>query len=269
MLVELLPGVALVGYLLATVMVLSRLVHPQGPNYKLMFSAALIAIVCHMLFLADSIFADSGQNFSLLNVISLVCWLISTAITVTALRTPTVLLLPIVYGFSALTQLAVLALPTEVQMQHFEQNPILLMHIIVAFVAYTLLIVATLHSLQVHYISKKLKQKDFMLGNQFLPPLLQVEQLQFRVLLLGTLLLGLTLFSGAAFTDNWLAAHNLHKNILSSIAFLVFVVLLWGHAQLGWRGRLAIALTFTGSTLLTLAYFGSRFVREVILERLG
>ncbi len=139
MLVELLPGVALVGYLLATVMVLSRLVHPQGPNYKLMFSAALIAIVCHMLFLADSIFASSGQNFSLLNVISLVCWLISTAITVTALRTPTVLLLPIVYGFSALTQLAVLALPTEVQMQHFEQNPILLMHIIVAFVAYTLL----------------------------------------------------------------------------------------------------------------------------------
>ena len=35
------------------------------------------------------------------------------------------------------------------------------------------------------------------------------------------------------------------------------------------RGRLAIALTFTGSILLTLAYFGSRFVREVILERLG
>lgn len=269
MVVELLPGIALVGYLLATGMVVSRLVHPQGPNYKVMFSAALLAIVCHMLFLADSIFANGGQNFSLLNVISLVCWLISAAITITALRTPTVVLLPIVYGFSALTQLAVLLLPAEVQMQHFEQSPVLLMHIIVAFIAYTLLIVATLHSLQVSYISTKLKQKDFMLGNQFLPPLLQVERLQFRLLLLGTVLLGFTLLSGAVFTDNWLAAQNLHKNVLSSAAFLVFAVLLWGHAQLGWRGRLAIALTFSGSFLLTLAYFGSRFVREVMLDKLG
>jgi ABC-type uncharacterized transport system permease subunit len=269
MLLELLPAIALIGYLLATGMVVSRLVHPQGPNYKVMFSAALVAIVCHMLFLADSIFADGGQNFSLLNVISLVCWLISAAITITALRTPTVVLLPIVYGFSALTQLAVLLLPAEVQMQHFEQSPVLLMHIIVAFIAYTLLIVATLHSLQVSYISTKLKQKDFMLGNQFLPPLMQVERLQFRLLLLGTVLLGLTLLSGAVFTDNWMAAQNLHKNVLSSAAFLIFAVLLWGHAHLGWRGRLAIVLTFTGSFLLTLAYFGSRFVREVMLDRLA
>jgi len=265
----LLPGIAFVAYLAATLLVLSRMVHPQGPNYRLVFSSAVVALLCHGAFLTDAIFGNGGQNFSLLNVISLVCWLISTAVTASALRTPAVLLLPIVYGFSALTQAAILLLPHAVRLQHFEHNPSLLMHIILAFIAYTLLIVATLHSLQVSYISHKLKQKDFMLGNQFLPPLLQVETLQFRLLLIGTVLLGLTLVSGMFFTDNWFARHNLHKNILSSLAFLVFAVLLWGHARLGWRGRLAIGLTFTGSLLLTLSYFGSRFVKEILLDRLG
>ncbi|MFC4655246.1 inner membrane protein YpjD [Rheinheimera marina] len=263
------PSLALLAYLGATLLVLSRLVNPKGLNYKLVFGLAVLAIGCQGVFLAESIFAGGGQNFSLLNVISLVCWLIVIVITLSALRTPAVLLLPIVYGFAALNQLAILVLPSALKVQHFEQTPALLMHIIVAFVAYALLIVATLHSVQVSYISHKLKQKDFLLGNQFLPPLLQVESLQFRLLLAGTLLLGLTLLSGALFSEQWFELQHLHKNVLSSLAFLVFVVLLWGHARLGWRGRIAIALTFTGSTLLTLSYFGSRFVREILLHRLS
>lgn len=265
--VTLLPSLALLAYIAATLLVVSRLLHPQGPNYKAVFSLAVLAIFCHAATLADAIFATTGQNLSLLNAISLLCWLISTVITISALRTPTVLLLPIVYGVSALVIVSSMVLPAGVKLQHLEHNPALIMHIISAFIAYALLIVATLHSVQVSYISNKLKQKEFLLGNKFLPPLLQVELLQFRLLLLGTAILGFTLISGMLFTDNWFARQNLHKNLLSLSAFAVFALLIWGHAKLGWRGRLAIVLTFIGSTLLTLAYFGSRFVQEILLNR--
>ncbi|WP_333608734.1 cytochrome C assembly family protein [Arsukibacterium sp.] len=264
----LLPALAMSAYLIATAAVLLRLFHPAGPSFKLTFSAAIVGIIVHMLHLAGSIFTEQGQNFSLLNVSSLLSWMITVAVTLTALRTPTILLLPVVYGFAALMQLTILLTPSGTQLLPLDANPSLLAHILLAFIAYVLLIMATLYSFQVSYISYKLKHKNFTAVSQFLPPLLQAEALQFRLLLVGTLLLGLALFSGAVFTDNWLSKANLHKNLLSSVAFMVFAVLCWGHARLGWRGRTAISMTLVGSILLTLGYFGSRFVREVLLGSL-
>ncbi len=263
--VTLMSVFALSCYLVATFVVSQRLYSVQGPQLKLLFSAASAGVVFHMLGLSQSLFTDSGQNFSLLNVSSLVCWLITAAFTVTALRTPILLLLPIVYGFSALMQLAVLLLPAGMQLHHFEQSPWLLVHILVAFIAYVILIMATLYSFQVGVISQRLKQKTPLPAGTVLPPLMQAEQLLFRLLLLGTLLLGFTVLSGALFGQDWFARQNLHKNVLSTLAFGVFAALLAGHYIAGWRGRITNGLAITGSLLLTLAYFGSRFVREVLL----
>ncbi len=264
----LLPALALVAYLIATGSVLLRFFHPAGPHLKTTFSAALLGLLLHLFSLDALVFTATGQNFSLLNVISLVCWLITAAATLTALRTPTVLLLPVVYGFAALIQLAVLLIPQSIQLQHFEQNASLLLHIMLAFIAYAVLVMATLYSFQVGYISHKLKQKNFSAVSGYMPPLVQAEQLQFRLLLAGTFLLGLALLVGVFFTDGWLSKAYLHKNILSTAAFVVFTVLCWGHARLGWRGRTAITLTTIGCFLLTLGYFGSRFVKEIILDKL-
>ena len=264
----LLTTVALFAYLVATGSVLLRIFHPQGPHFKTTFTAAVTGIVLHTLVLVTMLFDGPGQNFSLLNVSSLVCWLITVAVTLTALRTPTILLLPVVYGFAALMQLAVLLLPHSVTVQHFEHNISLLLHILMAFIAYAVLIMAMLYSFQVSYISSKLKQKDFSAVTRHMPPLVQAEVLQFRLLLAGTLILGLALLLGAVFMENWLAKENLHKNVFSVLGFTVFALLCWGHAKLGWRGRTANLLTVTGAILLTLAYFGSRFVREVLLNTL-
>jgi len=43
--------------------------------------------------------------------------------------------------------------------------------------------------------------------------------------------------------------------------------LLLGRWRLGWRGRSAIHWTLGGFALLLLAYFGTKFVLEVILNR--
>ena len=48
---------------------------------------------------------------------------------------------------------------------------------------------------------------------------------------------------------------------------LIFAVLLCGRHVWGWRGKRALRLTLTGFSLLILAYFGSRFVVEVLLGR--
>jgi ABC-type uncharacterized transport system permease subunit len=44
-------------------------------------------------------------------------------------------------------------------------------------------------------------------------------------------------------------------------------VLLVGRSYFGWRGKRAVAVLYTGSALLFLAYMGSRFVLEVVLGR--
>lgn len=258
----LLPALALMAYLIATVAIVLRLFHPAGPNFKLVFAAATSAVVLHMLTLTSAIFTGEGQNFSLQNVSSLVCWLITLSVTLTSLRTPAILILPLVYGFAALLLLVTLLLPTSVQLQHLEHSLGLIAHITLAFSAYVVLLIATLYSVQVAYISYKLKHKDFSGVSRFLPPLMQAESLQFRLLAAGTIVLAAALISGIPYTTDWLE----HKSLLSSLALAVFVVLCWGHARLGWRGRTAITLTLTGSILLTLAYFGSRFVKEVLLH---
>jgi ABC-type uncharacterized transport system permease subunit len=258
--------IALCAYGLAAFVVTQRLYHVQGPRLKLLFSAATLGVVAHMLALSQSLFTAEGQNFSLMNVSSLVCWLITLAFTVTALRTPILLLLPIVYGFAALVQFLVLILPAGTLLHHFEQSPWLLLHILIAFISYVILIMATLYSFQVSYISHQLKQKNPIATGTVLPPLMQAEQLLFRLISLGTLLLGVTLLSGAVFSEQFFAVQHLHKNILSLLAFMGFVILIIGNRRAGWRGRIANTILIIASILLTLAYFGSRFVREVLLS---
>lgn len=265
----LLPLLSSLAYLIAAITVSQRLFHPEGPHYRLLFSAATLGVLFHAMGLSQSIFADGGQNFSLVNVTSLVCWLISGCFTFIAIRTPIYLLLPIVYGVACLIQLMVTLLPSHGQLLHIEQSPALLLHIVVAFLAYAMLIMATLYSFQVSYISHRLKQKAMLGSNLVLPALMPAERLLFRLVVIGTSLLGMTLVSGMLFSADFFAKQNLHKNLLSLLAFLTYGLLLLGHHRYGWRGRIANAFAICGAILMTLAYFGSRFVREVVLDKLS
>ena len=72
--------------------------------------------------------------------------------------------------------------------------------------------------------------------------------------------------TGLVFLENMFAQHLAHKTILSIIAWLVFAILLYGHWYKGWRGRTAVRWTLAGFISLMLAYFGSKFVLEVLLS---
>jgi ABC-type uncharacterized transport system permease subunit len=100
-----------------------------------------------------------------------------------------------------------------------------------------------------------------------LPPLQTMENLLFQMLTAGFILLSLSLFSGILFLEDLFAQHLAHKTVFSIIAWLVFGTLLWGRWRFGWRGRTAIRWTLSGFFFLMLAYFGSKLVLEIVLQR--
>ncbi len=100
-------------------------------------------------------------------------------------------------------------------------------------------------------------------------PLLTLERLTYRLVTAGFVLLSATLLGGYFFGHMWsdLPLRWDHKILLSVLAWAVFAVLVIGRRVLGWRGARAIHMLYVGSGFLLLAYAGSRFVLEVILER--
>ena len=98
-------------------------------------------------------------------------------------------------------------------------------------------------------------------------PLATTERLLFVIASAGFVGLALAVVSGLTFVDNLFTQGLIHKTTFSIGAMLVFGVLLLGRAFAGWRGRRAVYLYLGGFALLVLAYFGSRFVLEVLLNR--
>ena len=93
-----------------------------------------------------------------------------------------------------------------------------------------------------------------------------MESLLFQMIATGFALLTLALVTGFLFLEDIFAQHLVHKTTLSIIAWFVFGILLWGRWRFGWRGQTALRWTIGGFIFLMLAYFGSKFVLELVLN---
>ena len=258
-------SMAFIAYMLATMAIVSRLFHPNGPNLERVLILATTAIAIHLFNDAQLFFIQDGINFSLPNVISLVSLIITITISVVALRVKVNLLLPVIYGFAGIWQLARIFIPTSESIPLVAEKIILVSHISLALIAYCILIIATLYAFQVTYINLKLKNKN-LTAVVHLPPLMQVEKQLFTILAVGTLFLFASELIGLAFLEGFFAKEKIHKTVLSLMALLIYAVILLGHYLQGWRGHRVLVLTVTASALLTLSYFGSRFVKEFLLS---
>jgi ABC-type uncharacterized transport system permease subunit len=144
---------------------------------------------------------------------------------------------------------------------------VLKVHVLLSMLAYSLLTLAAVQAIllavQDHYLRSR-QPGGFV---RSLPPLLTMEALLFEMIGVGFAMLTLALISGFAFLENMFAQHLVHKTVLSVLAWMVFGGLLIGHRFRGWRGRRAINWTLSGFGILILAYFGSKLVLELILQR--
>jgi ABC-type uncharacterized transport system permease subunit len=95
-------------------------------------------------------------------------------------------------------------------------------------------------------------------------PLMRLERLTFRFVSAGFVVLSVAIFLGWLFSDPWRWDH---KAVFSILGWLVYAGLLTGRRRFGWRGRQATRWVYTGAVLLLLAYVGSRFVHDVLLNR--
>lgn len=141
------------------------------------------------------------------------------------------------------------------------------LHAWFALLAYATLAIAALLALMLWLQERALRRREFHGWLRALPPLVQLETLLFRTIAAGFVLLTATLLTGVLFVEDLLAQHLIHKTVLSVLSWLVFGGLLAGRWRYGWRGATAVRWTLVAMALLVLAFFGSKFVLELMLGR--
>lgn len=136
-----------------------------------------------------------------------------------------------------------------------------------AVLAYATLAVAALLAVMLWLQERALRRREFHAWLRALPPLVELETLLFRTIAVGFALLSATLLTGVLFVENLFAQHLIHKTVLSVLSWLVFGGLLAGRWRYGWRGTTAVRWTLVAMVLLVLAFFGTKFVLELVLHR--
>ena len=254
---------AIFFYCIALALVTMRIFHEGGPNRSWVAIAAYLAVIFHGAALYHAIFTANGQNLSLTNVVSLVNWIIALTFTIMIFRLKVMIAVPVVYTCSILSVAALWLVPPK-YILHFEHHPEVLAHVVLSLIAYSALMIAALYAIQLAIIQNKLKTKQFILSPA-MPPLMTVEKQLYHLIVVGVTLLTLSLATGFIFLNDVLVGGKGHKAILSLVAWAVYVVMLWQHYTLGCKIRTAVIYTLSGATLLSLAYFGARIVRELII----
>jgi ABC-type uncharacterized transport system permease subunit len=236
------------------------------PQRPLMLGLMFVGLMLHSWLLWDSIFSHAGLNLGFYNALALTTWTIITLLLVSSLTKPVenlgLLLLPgrgPEPGLGGIVRRCRLHAP-ECGLAPEDPCPALdarLQSPHLAAVQAILLAVQDSHLRSRH-------PGGFV---RTLPPLQTMESLLFEMITAGFVLLTLALLSGFAFLENMLAQHLVHKTVLSILAWLMFGGLLIGRFRKGWRGRTAIGWTLGGFVVLILAYFGSKAVLELVLQR--
>ncbi|HLW04740.1 MAG TPA: cytochrome c biogenesis protein CcsA [Azoarcus sp.] len=233
-------------------------------------SVLLIALITHGLALYTAMFAGGGIQFGFGSAVSMMVWL---AICFYWIET----------FYAALHGLHALALPagviaTLLSLVFPGQHELINVgsvafraHFIVSMLAYSLFTLAVLHAMLMTVAERQLHSGRISRAIAQLPPLMTMEALLFRLIGIAFILLTLALGSGVLFSEELFGEpfRANHKTVFASASWLLFGALLFGRSVWGWRGRVALRWTLAGFIALILAYFGSRFVLEVLLQRVA
>lgn len=259
-----LSGMAAAGYGVA--LAFNRRAAPSANH------AMLVAWTAHALALAYDIFGTGqGARFGFAPAMSATVWLVIAA---HALEQRTLVLLDARWALSLAGLLVVLMAALYPGELRAAESPWAPLHWLLGIVSYGLFGAAVMHAWLLGRAETRMRQPQSgeatqrAVGTGGGLPLMMLERLTFRFVDAGFVALTLTLLLGGWFAVQASVGWRWdHKTVFSLAGWLTFALLVVGRHAYGWRGAQATRWVYAGAVLLLLAYVGSRFVLEVMLER--
>ena len=254
-------------YLIGVILLYMAVSEQSNRKRALAASITLLGVFLHVWAEAHHWIIPAIPHVSLLNVMSM-CALATVAIPLCTFPLK-----------NSLFDASLIALPTSVLilvaeglistpvLEITQTSPGMALHIITSIVAFGVLSIASVYAMFVTLIDHLLRTHSFNSLVRTLPALDTLEELLIHLIQAGFTILSVALITGLIFVDDLFGQHLGHKTLLSFFAWLIFALLLWGRWKKGWRGRVTSRMTIAGIAVLLLAYFGSKLVLEIILER--
>lgn len=232
-----------------------------------------LALLCHAVSLVWP-WDAGGFHFGFAKAISAMLWIGLLLLWLQSRRLPVDALRMLILPLAMVGVLLPWAFPGT-DLGHPADRPLFVPHLIAGTLAYGVLMLGALDALLMLGVQRDLHRPlasgasawSRWLGQ--LPPLLALEKVLFQFIGTGFILLLLTTLSGMVFSEQVFGRpfRFEHKTVFSLLSLGFFGVLLLGRLTRGWRGRIAMRFTLWGFLILLLAYVGSRFVLEVLLQR--
>jgi ABC-type uncharacterized transport system permease subunit len=235
-----------------------------GLSKKQILLIGFAGLILHTLALYNSMISPLGINLGFYNALSLISAFIVLFTLTATWRHPIEILLIALLPIAVITVLLDINSSTD-HILDVNSSKALIFHILTSIIAYSLLALAALQAILLSIQNKFIRAHQPGGLIKLMPPLRNMEVLLFEVIVVGFAALTISLGTGLIFLDNMFEQQLVHKTVLSILAWFVFLILLVGHWKLGWRGRTAIRWTIGGFISLMLAYFGSKFVLEIVL----
>ena len=249
----------------------------QSTQSSLLVRALIfVLLVAHGIEIHDSVFTSQGFVFGFAQDLSLIAWVGLAFYWFQSWFLPIASLLWMSILFALFCSLLPLFFPGTLLSPEAVSDPWFKAHFIVATVSVGLLSLAAMQAMLMSAYDRALHQQLGILPNSRLafwlddlPPLMTIESLLFNLIYVGFALLTLTVFSGLLFSQTLFGKPFMwdHKTIFAVVSWLLFGGLIIARWRVGLRGRAAIRWVLSAYVVLLLAYVGSRFVLEVILQR--
>lgn len=251
-------------YLLGAYRQWQTLTNKKEANKTLVLMMGFIAGALHTSLITNSIIQNEGFDFAFFNVGILISLIISLLVLFSSITKPLENLLIGVFPMAALVIFIDSIIPETEKLSTLTGG--LGLHIVLSILAYSILIIAGIQAILVYLQNKQLKNHNTSGLVKALPPLQTMDALLFEMIWIGMILLTVAFFIGWPYITDIKAQHLLHKTALSIMSWIIYATLLFGRFKFGWRGITASRWTLAGTGFLILAYFGSKFVLELVLQ---
>lgn len=249
-------------YCLSAFLIFRQLGKPSQQRW-IALAPAVVGTFIQALLLNQLIYRPDGLNLGFFAAFSLISWLISIQILLSAYFRRIESLGIAVFPISGLACI-IASLDTHILLIESGSNAIQ-GHIIISIVAYSLITLGAFQATLLAYQDHAIRSHHPGGLTRYLPPIQDMEALLFMFLGFGFIGLSASLLSGFVYLEDIFAQHLVHKSALSIVAWFILGILMFGRFQFGWRGKTAIRWTLSAFLFLMLAFFGSKLVLEFIL----